>query len=114
RVYAERHMGVEVRLIIYGDDELAANDAAAKAFSRVRQLDQTFSDYNSDSEAMRLCRTAIVGQPVAVSEDFWKVMLAAKKLSKASEGAFDVTIGPVTKLWRRARRRLELPEPALL
>ena len=39
-------------------------------------------------------------------------MLAhAEKVSAQSEGAFDVTVGPVVHLWRRARRRKELPRP---
>jgi len=39
------------------------------------------------------------------------VMAAAQKLSAQSDGAFDITVGPVVQLWRRARRRHELPDP---
>ena len=35
-------------------------------------------------------------------------------VSNKSDGAFDITVGPLTKLWRRARHEKEMPEPALL
>ena len=34
---------------------------------------------------------------------------AAQRLSSETGGAFDVTVGPLTKLWRRARRQHQLP-----
>ena len=35
----------------------------------------------------------------------------AEELSRKSDGAFDVTVGPVVQLWRHARRTQELPDP---
>jgi thiamine biosynthesis lipoprotein len=46
---------------------------------------------------------------VPVSADLWRVLTAAGQLSEKSDGAFDVTVGPYVKLWRRARREKELP-----
>jgi thiamine biosynthesis lipoprotein len=63
---------------------------------------------------MKLCRTAPVGQPVPVSADLAKVLGTAKDLADASGGAFDVTVGPVVKLWRIARRKKVLPDKAAL
>ena len=37
------------------------------------------------------------------------MLACAQQLSARSEGAFDVTVGPAVRLWRRARRRKELP-----
>lgn len=111
RQFAERHMGVDVHLTLYGGPESAANDAAARAFARIAELNGIFSDYDPDSEAMRLCRTTPPGQAARVSPDLMKVLVAARSLADRSSGAFDVTIGPVTKLWRRARRQKQLPDP---
>src|SRR5205085_7598305 len=49
-----------------------------------------------------------------LSADLWNVLSLSLNLSPASDGAFDVTIGPLTKLWRRARRWKELPEAEAL
>jgi FAD:protein FMN transferase len=114
RQYTERHMGVDVTLTLYGGAEAAANDAAARAMARLAALNAVFSDYEPDSEAMRLCRTAAPGQPVAVSPELMTVLTAARGFSQRSDGAFDVTIGPISKLWRRSRRQRELPDPKLL
>lgn len=109
--YQEQHLGVDVNLTLYAEHESVANDAAAAAWRRIAALNLVLSDYDENSEAMRLCRTAQPGQPVAVSEDLWNALQAARRFSKLTDGAFDVTAGPLTKLWRRARRKHELPDP---
>ena len=87
-------MGTLVRITIYSSD---ASPMRA-AFARVSELDEKLSDYKPDSELNRLCRTH--GQGVKVSEDLYRVLEASLKLSALTDGAFDVTIGPVTHLWR--------------
>jgi FAD:protein FMN transferase len=94
----EPHMGTLVRITIYSKD---ASPMAA-AFRRVAELDQKLSDYKQDSELNRLCRT--VRKPVEVSEDLYRVLEASQKLSKLTDGAFDVTVGPVTHLWRLGKK----------
>jgi len=90
----EPHMGTLVRITIYSHD---ASPLRA-AFDRIGELDERLSDYKPESELNRLCRTH--GQQVRVSEDLFHVLEASLKLSALTEGAFDVTIGPVTHLWR--------------
>jgi len=51
---------------------------------------------------------------VAVSDDLWTVLCRSQELSEASDGAFDVTVGPLVRLWRRARRMQALPKEELL
>jgi thiamine biosynthesis lipoprotein len=51
---------------------------------------------------------------VAVSDDLWRVLRRARRVAELSDGAFDVTVGPVVRLWRRARRQHELPSPERL
>ena len=107
-------MGVDVRLILYAPSEAVANDAAAKAFARIAVLNSVFSDYDPESEAMRLVRNGPVGQPLPISQDLWSVLRTSDMLANQSCGAFDVTIGHVSKLWRRSRRQKQRPDAALL
>ncbi len=58
---------------------------------------------------MRLSATSGEGAKISVSDDLWRVMTQAQQISQASDGAFDVTIGPIVRLWRRSRRQKELP-----
>jgi thiamine biosynthesis lipoprotein len=106
-------MGTTFRVVLYAADKPAAKKAADAAFERVAELDRTMSDYNKDSELMRLCKAFATeaGEPVKVSDDLFFVLQRAEELSKKSDGAFDVTVGPVVQLWRLARRTQELPDP---
>ncbi len=107
--FQQVHMGVDFTLIFYAADQQAANLAAEAAFQRIADLDSTLSDYNPDSELSKLSRTAGSGREIPLSDDLWRVLVAAEQLSVRTEGAFDVTVGPLVRLWRRARRQHELP-----
>jgi FAD:protein FMN transferase len=108
--FSEAHMGTIIRIVLYAPDATAADKASRAAFDRIAALDNAMSDYKPDSELMRLCRAA-GGPPVKVSGDLFQVLAAAQELAARSDGAFDITVGPVVRLWRRARRRHGLPDP---
>ncbi len=106
--FSEPHMGTSARIVLYADDEATARALAARAFARVAELDARLSDYRADSEVMRLCAKA-GGPAVEVSEDLARVLDAAQQVARRSGGAFDVTIGPVSRVWRRARAAGAVP-----
>jgi thiamine biosynthesis lipoprotein len=108
--FSEPHMGTRFRVIVYAPDEATAKKGAKEAFARVATLNAIMSDYQSTSELMRLCAKA-GGPAVRVSEDLLAVLVRARKVSAESGGAFDVTIGPVVRLWREARKSKRLPDP---
>jgi thiamine biosynthesis lipoprotein len=111
--FAEPHMGTRFRIVLYAADEDTARKASRAAFDRIVALDACMSDYKADSELMRLCRKA-GGEPVAVSDELFFVLSRAQETARRSGGAFDVTVGPVVRLWRRARRTQQLPDPEKL
>jgi len=107
--FSQPHMGTRFRIVLYAPDAALAARASDEAFQRIARLDDTMTDYRSGSELMSLCHKA-GGGPVAVSEDLFRVLSHSQELAKQTGGAFDITAGPVVRLWRRARRRHELPE----
>ena len=111
--FSEPHMGTRFRVVVYSPDEATAKKGAKEAFARVASLNAIMSDYQSTSELMRLCAKA-GGPAVKVSDELLTVLVRARKVSRESKGAFDVTIGPVVKLWREARKTRELPDPKRL
>jgi thiamine biosynthesis lipoprotein len=111
--FSEPHMGTLFRIVLYAPDASAATQAARAAFDRIAALDDIMSDYRASSELMRLCQQAD-GPPVKVSDDLFRVLAAAQDVAKRSGGAFDVTVGPVVRLWRGARRSRRLPDPERL
>lgn len=106
-------MGTLFSLTCYAANTNEARAAAALAFKRVDVLEDIMSDYQADSELMRLCEQP-PGKPVPVSPDLFTVFQRAQKISEMSGGAFDVTVGPYVRLWRFARKKKVLPTTAEL
>jgi len=106
--FTDAAMGTEFRIVLYAADEDAGFSAAGDAFARIRQLDWTFSDYDDDSEARELVELGAGTH--AASDELCEVAALALEVTRASGGAFDVTVGPVTRLWRRALRRGTAPD----
>lgn len=102
-------MAVPVKIVLYASDKATAEAAAEAAFGRLRELNGILSDYDRCSELRRLCATSGMGKATVVGDELWRVLSHAQVVSERSEGAFDITVGPVVRLWRRARRREELP-----
>jgi len=106
-------MGTLVRITLYTSSEDAARKAFESAFARIAELDRILSDYQPDSELNQLTRKALA-RPTHVSKDLLAVLSASQELSEATDGAFDVTQGPVIRLWRAARKAGRLPDDSAL
>jgi thiamine biosynthesis lipoprotein len=111
--YTQIHMGVGVRLVVYAPDEPTAARACEAAFRCFAEIEQVASDYRPTSELMRLCAKA-GGPPVPVSLELYVLLERAQNLSRRSNGAFDVTVGPYVALWRQARKTGQIPSPEAL
>lgn len=109
--FEEAHMGTEFRIVLYAPDSAVAAEAARAAFATVADLDARLSDYRPDSEIARLARA---GAPYPVSDAAWEVLSLARWWAERTDGAFDPTVGPLTRLWRWSARRGELPDPERL
>lgn len=106
-------MGVRVTVTFYASDERTAEKACSAAFRRFSDLEQVMSDYRPSSELMQLCGKAGKGS-VSISPDLLFVLRRSQELALLSDGAFDVTSGPLAQLWREARRTYALPDRARL
>lgn len=109
----EPHMGTLVKITVYTPGEEAARRAFRAGFDRIRELDAILSDYKPESELNRLAASA-VRKPARVSRDLFAVLSAAQEIAGVTGGAFDVTQGPVIRLWREARKTRQLPENGAL
>jgi FAD:protein FMN transferase len=112
--FTQTEMAVAIHIVTYAADDATVRHAAQAAFERFHRLNAVLSDYDPESELRRLSRTSFEGKTVPVSNDLWRVLLRAQTLSARSDGAFDVTIGTATRLWRKSRQLKELPSPLAL
>ena len=112
--FEKAEMGVPFQITIFAEKESDASAAADAAFTRIEALNAIFSDYEDDSELTKLSQSSGAGNAVKVSDELWIVLSRAQQLAVRTDGAFDVTCGPLTSVWRRARRKKELPAPELI
>ncbi len=106
-------MGTTAEIVLFAPDEETGRAAIDEAFNRAQEIKNICSDYSPESELMRLCREP-VNQPVVVSETLAEVLTHARAMAEETAGAFDPTLGGCSKLWRKSKRRKELPDPILL
>ncbi len=111
--FKQPHMGTLFTITLYARGELAARVSADAAFARIAALDRMMTDYDPESELMQLGRKP-VGEPIRVSDELFDILQQSQRVAELSGGAFDVTIGPVVRQWRRARRTGTLPVPEAL
>jgi len=91
-------MGTTYTITVHGApaDELARLPAEIDV--RLRSINKAMSTWDPNSEISRINQMP-AAQKVIVSEDFYHVLSAALSLSEATDGAFDVTVGPLVNLW---------------
>ncbi len=88
-----------VAIITVYDDlpEGEAEKLIDQCFSKIREYERLFSAEIPDSDISRINDSA--GEPVKVSEESIDLIDTALYYSSISDGAFDITIRPVSKLW---------------
>lgn len=101
-------MGIDARIVVYAKNRQIAERACEAGFKKIAELEAIMSDYRPDSELMRLCGKAGTG-PVPISTDLYRVLDQAQRFSRQTDGEFDVTVGPLVQIWRRARKETKLP-----
>lgn len=90
-------MGTIVQITLYGGTEKANERSAEAAFAEIARLEEVFSSYKTDSDISRISKAA--GSMVSVSPEAVEVINKALYVSEISAGAFDPTVGVLSKLW---------------
>lgn len=104
-------MGSVYSIVAYGDDKGKLLATVDQAFEEVRRLDRMMSNYRADSELSRVNRDAF-RNPVHVSDEMFGLLEACLGYHQASEGAFDISVGPLMKIWGFYKGSGRLPHRA--
>lgn len=108
--FTQPKMGSLFNIIFYDSDAGHANHLAFESFHLVDSLNLIFSDYDPESELNQLSSSSGSGVWFKPSSVLWEMLLQSKAAFEKSNGAFDITIGPLTLLWRKARKGNKFPE----
>jgi len=106
-------MGTFARVVVVSEDSSTAKKSIEAAFAEIQKVDDLMSNYKDDSEISLVNRDAF-NQPVKVSQSTFKVLQKSIGFSRLTNGAFDITIGPLVDLWRSAAEANSVPTDAEL
>jgi len=87
-----------VTVTVYADSKQDATIAIDETFNEMDRLGKLLNFYSDDSEVSKINQMAGI-KPVKVSQDTVQVIKKALYISKVTDGAFDITIGAIVKLW---------------
>jgi len=87
--------------------------AARKALDEAERLEQQLTVFRDTSEVSLInCNAAF--EAVRVSPSLFELLLLCQKLYRETEGAFDITSGPLSRCWGFLKRQGRIPEPGEL
>ncbi len=113
--FTRAKMGSPFTIIVYPHDSAEAINTVNGAFTLVDSLVNIFSDYIDSSELNRLCASGGKHQPpFHCSAALFDILMQSADAFKKSRGRFDITLGPVTRLWRSARKEKKIPDATLV
>jgi len=93
------HTFVEIKA--YGDN---AREALEAAFAEMARVNDLLNNYDPSSEISKINRSA-GGEPVPVRPETMEALQTALKFSALSDGALDMTVGPLLRLWGFAQEK---------
>jgi thiamine biosynthesis lipoprotein len=104
-------MGSTYSVELYGYDHARLTEAADAALEEARRLDGMLSNYTPESEWSRINQRAADG-PMRISPEMFRLLSACFEYSRESEGAFDITVAPLMKVWGFYKGTGHLPHHA--
>ena len=102
--------GVPSMLSCGGIPEASFLDAVARVDLRIEALEEALSSYRPASAISRF--NAGGKGEYELGPDAGKIVAVALELARATDGAFDVTVGGLVRLWKQAERDDHLPGPS--
>ena len=108
---ARRLMWTKFEIIAYGPVRAHLAEAAEAAFEEIDRLDRQMSNYSETSELTYINRNA-ARQDVIVEKELFDFLKASLDYSRATEGSFDITVGPLMKAWGFFDNQGRVPDAA--
>lgn len=91
-------MATRFELVLYGDEPARLRAAGEGALQEVEVLDRQLSFYRTDSDISWI-NAGASREPVKVEPQLFRLLQRAAELSRATQGAFDITVGPLMRAW---------------
>jgi thiamine biosynthesis lipoprotein len=96
-------MGTFARVVVVAANRDIANKCIEAAFAEIDKVDELMSSYKSDSQISIVNREGF-NRAVEVSDSVYEVLQRSIEFSKLTDGAFDITVGPLVDLFHKAEK----------
>ena len=106
-------MGCVFRVVLYGESAETARALEGEVAASLDQAEKALSVWDPESEVSRLNARA-AREAVRVGDLLWQTVERSVALSRATRGAFDVTVGPLIVAYDLRTSRPSRPDPERL
>ncbi|MGH7494979.1 MAG: FAD:protein FMN transferase [bacterium] len=106
--FAHKAMATIYEIFIISDEAEYAHQAAQAAFSELDRLEQELSRFIANSDISRINLLA-ARQPLCLGLDAFECLKLSRRIFEETQGAFDVTVGPLLKCWLNPDKTLRSP-----
>jgi len=101
-------MNTIAKIIAVAPDEQTAQSSINAAFEKVYQFEKLMNRFDPNSQISQVNRLA-AKEPVKVDKDLFDILQQSIYYSKLTNGAFDITIGPLVDMWRKCAEANSMP-----
>jgi thiamine biosynthesis lipoprotein len=98
-------LGTINSIVAYGKNTV---EALEMAYKRVIEIDDRMSAFNDDSDIVKINQCA-GHKAQKINPDTFTLIKRSLEFSSLSNGAFDITIRPLTALWSIGKKRNYIP-----
>jgi len=110
---ARQAMATRFEIVLHGDNPVLLRAAGEEAFDEIERIEARLSLYRPTSEIAHVNARA-VREAVRVSPATFRLLEQAARLSVETEGAFDITVGPLMRCWGFVGGAGQVPTPEAL
>lgn len=95
---AREAMATRFEIILHGENPTSLQSAGEEALEEIDWVEAQLSIYRPDSQINRANHLAAAG-PVQMEPTIFALLQRCKTLSQWTQGAFDITLGPLIRCW---------------
>jgi thiamine biosynthesis lipoprotein len=111
--YSRPAMGTKFTIYLYAPDQASASAAFDASFDEIERIEEALSNYRDTSELSRINREAAEHE-VTTDPEVFHFLQTSLDFARRSDGAFDITVGPLMRAWGFFRGEGRYPTPAQL
>jgi thiamine biosynthesis lipoprotein len=106
-------MNTIAKITAIGPDKKTAQSSIDAAFKEIYRLEKLMNRYDPNSQLSQVNKQASK-EPVKIDKDLFALLQKAVYYSELTDGAFDITVGPLVDLWKKCAEANSMPTDAQL